>query len=292
MEFKIPFTFSNIDVLKNRSKSFVSLVKNKNSKLDSYLRDIGLKIDPKQYTAICIRNFIFTFAALFVILNILLFAFKIKYFFLLAPLFAIVVSGFIFPNQLNYPKIYTYNKSRNIERNLIPALQDLLVQLNSGVPLFSIMLNIANSDYGYVSTEFRKITNEINSGVPEMIAIEKYAVLNQSSYFKHVLWQISNGMRAGGEMDVVITESIKNLNDEQEIEIQSYGSRLNPLVMFYMIIAVILPSLGITFLIIISSLLGLSGLLIKVILIGVSIFIIVMQILFIGLIKTKRPRLL
>ncbi|MEM3067369.1 MAG: type II secretion system F family protein [Thermoplasmata archaeon] len=292
MDFRIPFTLKSIDVLKNRSKPYVSLVKHKNHKLESYLKDIGLKISSIEYTSICIRNFIFSLVFLFIALTLLFFIFKVKYFYIFGPFLALAVSGFIYINQYNYPRIYSFNKSRNIERNLIPALQDLLVQLNSGVPLFSIMLNIANSDYGHVSTEFRKITNEINSGVPEMVAIEKYAVLNQSPYFKHVLWQISNGMRAGGEMEIVITESIKNLNDEQAIEIQSYGSRLNPLVMFYMIIAVILPSLGITFLIIISSLLSFSGLLVKVILIGASIFIVVMQILFIGLIKTRRPRLI
>ena len=292
MDFKIPFTISNIDVLKNRSKSFGFLIKNKNSKLENYLVDIGLKLNSREYIAICLRNFVFIFSFLLVLFSIVLFILKINYFYLIGPLSSLIISGFIFVNQYNYPKMYSFNKSRNIERNLIPALQDLLVQLDSGVPLFSIMLDIANSDYGHVSSEFRKITNEINSGVPEMTAIEKYAGLNQSSYFKHVLWQISNGMRAGGQIDIVITESIKNLNEEQAIEIQSYGSRLNPLVMFYMIIAVILPSLGITFLIIISSLLGLSGLFIKIILIGVSVFIVIIQIMFIGMIKTRRPRLL
>ena len=76
-----------------------------------------------------------------------------------------------------------------------------------------------------------------------------------SKYFKRVLWQVSNGMRAGSDMGIVIRQGIRSLGEEQAIQIQSYGAKLNPLIMFYMLMAVIMPALGITFLIIISSLL-------------------------------------
>jgi hypothetical protein len=60
MKFKIPFTVSDIEILKRRSKNFTRYVKHKKTKtkLDNYLEDSGGKIDRLQYLAICYRGFL------------------------------------------------------------------------------------------------------------------------------------------------------------------------------------------------------------------------------------------
>jgi archaeal flagellar protein FlaJ len=93
-------------------------------------------------------------------------------------------------------------------------------------------------------------------------------------------------------MSLVIHEEIKSLSEEQAIQIQSYGSKLNPLIVFYMLIAVVLPSLGITFLIIISSLLSVDSMMLKLFFIVAFIFVVFIQIMFLGIIKSRRPSLL
>lgn len=292
MKFKIPFTFSDIEILKRRSKYFLRFAGKKEGKLDNYLKNSGENIDKRHYLAICYRNFLFALLIFCVIFTSVFGLLKMHFFYFYGLGLALLVSGFLLFNQINYPRIFSLNKTRNIEKNLISALQDTMVQLNSGVPLFRILVNISNSDYGQVSEEFKKITREINSGMPQIEAIEKYGKLNTSQYFRRVLWQISNGMRAGSDMGIVIEEEIKNLGREQAIQIQSYGSKLNPMIMFYMIIAVILPALGITFLIIISSMLNLSANMMKLLLITIFVFIIFIQIMFMGIIKSRRPSLL
>jgi hypothetical protein len=99
-------------------------------------------------------------------------------------------------------------------------------------------------------------------------------------------------MRAGSDMAMVIKDGVDNLAKEQAIQIQAYGSKLNPLIMFYMLLTVIIPALGITFFTIIASMLGLSGNLVKLIFIGIFFFVMIMQILFLGMIRTRRPSLL
>lgn len=292
MRFQIPLTLSDLEILKRRSKGFIFLSKQKKVKLDEYLAACGVNINGAQYMAICYKKFLINLLILTTILTTIFGFLSMKWFYFYGLGLSILISGFIFINQTNYPKIFALNKTRAIEKNLIPALQDILVQLNSGVPLFRILMNISQSDYGEVSEEIKRITKEINSGMPEIEAIENYAKINTSLYFRRVLWQISNGMRSGSDMAVVIKESIKDLNEEQSIQIQSYGSKLNPLIMFYMIIAVILPALGITFLIIISSFLNLSGDMVRLFFLTVFAFIIFIQIMFLGLIKSRRPSLL
>lgn len=292
MEFKIPFTISNVEALKRKAKRFERLTGHRKLKLSEYLQGIGVDMTARQYLAVCYRRFLFNILIFSVILTSILGIFKISNFFTFGIGTAIAVSFFIYFNQRNYPRIFVLNKKRNIEKNLIPVLQDMMVQLNSGVSIYEILANIATSDYGEVSAEFKKITKEMNSGISQIEAIEKYAKLNTSEYFRRVLWQLSNGMRSGSDMAIVIREGIKNLSEEQTIQIQSYGSKLNPLIMFYMLIAVVLPSLGITFLIIISSLLNVNEIILKLIFVLVFVVVVFMQVMFLGLIKSRRPSLL
>ena len=168
----------------------------------------------------------------------------------------------------------------------------MLIQLNSGIPLFSIMVNISSSDYGELSLEFKKIVKRINSGEPETDVLDSIGEKNSSVFFRRMLWQISNGMRAGSNMNVVIKESISTLSEEQLIQIQNYGNQLNPLVVFYMLISVIIPSLSITFLTILSSMLKIDTKMTTLLFIGIFVSIVLIQIMFIGVIKSKRPSLL
>jgi len=292
MKFKIPFTFSPTEVLKKRSKEFIKFTGTKKSKLNRYLENAGEDINKRQYLAICYRTFSINFTIFFILSSLTLGILKAGNFLLLSLGITILIAGFIFVNQINYPKIFAGYKSKNIEKNLISVLQDMMVQLNSGVPIFQIMVNISHSNYGLASEEFKKIVGEINSGIPQINAIEKYARINTSEYFQRILRQISNGMRAGGDIGIVIKEAIKILTEEQTIQIQNYGSQLNPLIMFYMLIAVILPSLGITFLIIISSIIGASEGVVKLMFFSIFGGVVFMQMMFLGLIKSKRPSLL
>jgi len=292
MRFNIPFTFSSPDILKKKTKSFANIFRSRKGKLDSYLTNLDVNLTSGEYLGICLRTFLISFIIFLVISSSALELLKVKYFYLYSLLVAFVFAGFIFINQTSYPRIYNLKKTRDVERNLIPALQDMLVQLESGVPVFQIIANISISNYGFVSYEFKKAVNEINSGISQIDALESLIKRNSSTYFKRILWQLSNGLRSGSDMSIVLKDIIDNLNKEQAIQIQSYGSKLNPLIMFYMLITVILPSLGITFLTIISSMLNLSSFLVEMMFVTVFVFVILMQIMFLGLIKTRRPSLL
>lgn len=292
MKFRVPLTFSDVEILKRRSKAFMKFAGPKKRKIDDYLKASDVDLEGRQYLAICFRQFFLSMLSFSVIFTSILGLINVKLFYVFGLGIAFLLSGFILFNQINYPKVFSMGKQRGIERNLIPVLQDMMVQLNSGVPIFRIMVNIADSDYGEVSQEFKKIVKEINSGISQIDAIEIHAKLNTSKYFRRVLWQISNGMRSGSDMSIVIEEGINALNEEQTIQIQGYGSKLNPLIMFYMLIAIVLPSLGITFLIIISSLVGIEGNILQIIFITIFFFVVFMQIMFLGMIKSKRPSLL
>lgn len=293
MPFHIPFTFSEIPKLKTRSKRFLSLIKHKkDSTLSKNLASSGIGITREEYLAIVLRNFTIIFIYLLIIFTTALWLFNVTFFYLLGFALALIFGAFIFFSQIVYPRIYITRKQRRIEKNLLPALEDISIQLNSGIPLFSIMVNIAYSDYGDLSKEFKEAVKKISAGEPQTEVLEEIGQNNPSILFRRVLWQISNGMKAGSDMAIVIKDGIRALNEEQMIQIQNYGNKLNPLIMFYMLTSIIIPALSVTFLTILSSMLGLQKNVTIMIFLGLFVVVIFIQIMFIGLIKSKRPSLL
>lgn len=293
MKFRIPFAGSNIERLKRVSKNSIKKVKySKDSKIEHYLKTSGAPVTREEYIGICKKSLIIMFFVLLVLSMSVLAFFRVPYFYLFSIGFSFLFTGFILFSQRAYPRVYATKRQRDIEKNLIPALEDILIQLTSGIPLFSIMVNISDSDYGELSVEFGKIVKRINAGESEIDVIDDIGEKNPSLYFKRTLWQISNGLRAGSDMAVVIRNNIESLNEEQMIQIQNYGNKLNPLIMFYMLISVIAPALSVTFLTILASMISLPENATMGLFFGLFILVVLMQIMFLGIIKSRRPSLL
>jgi len=293
MKFQIPFTISELEKLKKKSKFLMNFIKyKKKSSLTQTLRNSGVNITREEYMAVTRRSFFIIFASLLIFSIIALFLFNVKNFILLGLGVSLAFSLFAFLSQQMYPRMYVSRKQQDIERNLIPALEDMLIQLNSGIPLFSILVNISSSNYGELSGEFKKAVKRISSGEPEIEVFDDLGNKNPSIFFRRVLWQLSNGMRAGSDMDIIIKDSLKSLNEEQLIQIQNYGNKLNPLIIFYMLISVIIPALSITFLTIISSMVNLQKDLTIMLFLGLFAGVVFIQIMFLGIIRSQRPNLI
>lgn len=206
----------------------------------------------------------------------------------LSPILFIVF--FIFPYMyVNfYPALVANRKVGEIEKNLLFSLRHLLIEVRSGVPLFDAMVGVSEG-YGKASEEFSKIVRDINSGKKQEIALNEAAERNQSLFFRRALWQMVNALKGGSDVAKAIEAITDNLADRQVDQIKRYGQELNPWTMMYMIVAVIIPSLGITFLIILTSFTGLEvpTIIFPTIVFGLALF----QFFFMGFIKNKRPSL-
>lgn len=289
----VPLSFLPPSILRRFSRFFYFVggkVAPKIPDLKISLEQWGMKVKPSEYVSMCFTASIFNF----IILSIL--------FFFLLPLFdanpfigilvALLLFLFGFIQQLMYPKLKASKRVRDLERNLIPALQNLVIQLESGVPLFNAIATISDSNYGEVSHQFKLAVRRINAGRQQINVLEDLARDNPSLHFRRTLWQISNGLKTGSNMSSVIRLSIDNLSEEQLIQIQKYGSQLNPLAMFYMMVAVIIPSLGVTFVLVLTSFTNLSSDITKMIFWGLFAVTFFFQLMFIGVLKARRPNLI
>jgi flagellar protein FlaJ len=189
-----------------------------------------------------------------------------------------------------YPKLILRKRVANIERNLLYAIRHVYVQVKAGVSLFETFMSISTGSYGAISDEFRTVVNEVNAGKPIEKALEELTLKNPSVFFRRVIWQLSNGIKAGSDISVVMKSVIDNISAEQRIAIRKYGSKLNPLTLVYMMVAVIMPAMGITFMIVLSTFSGLS--ISETMFWMILAFLILFQFMFLGIIKSKRPNLL
>lgn len=292
MAFKIPFSLLPPKVLYRFSHhylGFAQKVQRNYPNIDVYLNQAEAKMTSMEYISLCLVSLtIFAIVIFSLCLTTLMFGASLYIPFLLAFIFTF----FVFLQQMAYPKLASMRRVKEIDKNLLPALQDMLVQLNSGIPLFNIIANVARGSYGAISVEFKNAIQEINAGRNQIDALEDIAVRNPSVLFRRTLWQLVNGMKEGADIASLVKEVMRAVGDEQLTQIQRYGGQLSPLALFYMLIAIIAPSLGVTFIIVLSSFVALSPIVTKTLFFGLLGFTILFQVLFLGMIKTRRPALL
>ncbi|MEM4397894.1 MAG: hypothetical protein QW757_04700, partial [Candidatus Woesearchaeota archaeon] len=94
-------------------------------------------------------------------------------------------------------------------------------------------------------------------------------------------------LRTGSDVASPINTVVETLIKEQKIAVNEYARKLNPLAMFYMMIAIIMPSLGITMLTIVALFLGIK--LELTILLTIAFLIGFIQFMFVAMINSIRP---
>ncbi|MDD5148593.1 MAG: type II secretion system F family protein [Candidatus ainarchaeum sp.] len=261
--------------------------------LELSLEQAEIAIPAREYFGMMLFLAIFYFAWLGTLLSIVL-SKVLQNYLLLGFTIGAVVGLSVFIQFSVYPTMLIRKRQRELEKNLVFSMRTMLIEIKSGVSLFDAMSMVAKSNYGELSRQFSKVVDEINTGSMYDEALQKLATKNPSPYFRKAIWQIVNGMKAGGDVSDIIKETVKSVSRDQRIAITKYSSQLRFLTLMYMMIGVIMPALGLTFLIVISTLLGsMSN-----VEIGEPVYwvmlaaIVIMQFMYVGIIKSRRPTII
>ena len=252
------------------------------------LAQAGMNYTPAGYVFSALVTAIYITAALLLIIYILI---KDQpQAILITILLAIALYGVSFLYAMNYPQVKMHSRAKKMEQELVFAGRHMLIELKSGIPLFDAMLGITR-DYGEVSAEFNKVVEKITLGVPMGAALHEIAEENPSQYFKRVVLQVANSIASGSDVATALEASLDQVSNEQTLELKAYGQKLNPIVMFFMIFGIILPSLGVAFLIIMVSFLGGSAVSFgPSTLFWILLAIGLLQFLFLTMVESSRPK--
>ncbi len=164
----------------------------------------------------------------------------------------------IFSFYMIYPGILLKKIGQETDNDLIFALRELALQIESGVTLYEGMMNIAGENYGYVSRAFATVVREINTGVTEKKALQRMALRSESEYLKKIVWQILTAIESGAPLASTLRSVVDGLMVERYRMVKEYSSGLNFLILMYMLIAAAIPSIGMTFMILLSTFSGLG----------------------------------
>ncbi len=250
----------------------------------------GFNLDEREYIGITIFTSLFAFALVFLSTAVLLLPMGFEK----ALSISFPVSTFIFLMTFfylkHYPRLVVHKKIVDVEKNLLFALKHMYVHAKAGVPLFDTLVAVSSANYGSVSREIAVAVKKINSGSSIESVLEELSLKTPSLYFRRAVWQISNGIKAGSDVSSILKSIIDNISSEQKIAIRRYGSQLNPLTLVYMMVAVIIPSMGITFMMVLSSFSGASFS--EFSFLGILVFLVIFQFMLLGLIKSRRPNII
>lgn len=179
-------------------------------------------------------------------------------------------------------------RGKNIDRDVLFAGRFLLIKLNSGKPLINA-ISESSQGFGDTTEYFRSIMRKIEMGTPLEEAIEEGSEYCPSKHLKKILFQISNALKIGIDVSDFLESILDEIAEEQLLEIVKYGKKLSSLTMFYMLAAIIVPSLGMTMLTIVISMMSIDmsmGIFLVII-----FFLFIIQFIFITLFKAARPNM-
>lgn len=177
-------------------------------------------------------------------------------------------------------------REQMIDRDLLFAGQYMLVKLQSGLPLFNTLIH-ASKERNETGRFFRTIVQDINTGTPIEVALAKGRDTCPSRNLKKILTEIVTSLKTGADVTDVLRNSLIEITRELMLEVRAYGKKLNSIMMFYMIMGTVLPSIGISLMLILLSFLGVQFN--TSLLIVVGGVLVIMQGFFVAIINSARP---
>lgn len=204
---------------------------------------------------------------------------------LLVPIY-LVLFVLLFQYSLLNLKVKIRRREIEIDKEVLFVGRYLLVKLYSGRPLLNALIETANSR-GIAAKYIKEIVDDIDTGNTIEEALNHAMIYSPSEKLRKVLFHINNALQLGIDVTKPLESVLEEITKEEEIEIKKYGKKLNTLVIFYMVAAVIFPSLGVSLFIVISSIINFQISL--TVLLVVTFFIVVFQFIFIALFKSIRP---
>lgn len=266
------------------SIAFFQIIARKLPNLKHNLKKSGINYKPEEFIRRTFLSAFYMTTGLVVFLVLILAKFGVLN--SVMAIFIPIIFFILFSYMLKLPEVRILRKEKEISKELVFAGRHLIIELESGVPLYNAFINISKN-YPAVGIYFKEIVNKVNLGTSMEDALAEAVEYTPSSNFRRLLWQIINSMMTGSEVSESLSAVLEQISREQIIEVNKYGKKLNPFAMFYMIIAVIMPTLGVTMLVILSSFINFElSLSIFMVMAGFSAFI---QFMFLSMIKFSRP---
>ncbi len=269
----------------NAFQMFITTTAARHKNLETALREQGVKESmydfvKKMFIYSALLAIVITFVVSYVMIKVNV-----------TPILGIVIGIAIFYAFFNkfiqYPIDRSKNVGKEVEKDIVFAVRDIVIGMRSGMPLFNAMTAVSTG-YGAASREFAKVVELVQLGMPIEQAIDETSVKSNSKTFKRIMLQASVSIKSGADLVGAMQGVLDEVGQERVIELRRYGQRLNALAMFYMLFGVIFPSMGIAVMAILTTFINIFTVDQTTLIMGlVGIFF--LQLIFTNIMRSSRP---
>lgn len=201
-------------------------------------------------------------------------------------LMVVIVPVIYFFYFINYPKLRAAKRRAKIDEKVVFAIREVMIKVGSGVPVFNALLDVSNGDYGVVSDEFKVAVEEIQSGLSQEEALTRLGRRVPSQSLRRAIDIIVNAIKSGSDIHGTLSLINEMLVKKQQSDMKAYAAELTPLSMMYMLISVVVPSLGMSVFIILGSITHFN---VVFIIYLVPPFLLIFEVFFMGMVGSRRP---
>ena len=271
--------------MKKLIKVLASAITQKSPKFRTRVYAAHIPITPQEYME---KSLIFAFMGAIVFTLFFLFIF-VRTNLLLIIFFPVVFIALLFVFIMF--RVYALQghiikRRKLIDSEILFATRYLLVKVESGVPMFNAISDVAQSS-NIGGKFFREIITDVELGTPLEEALENAKENTPSEKFRKLLRNILSTIQSGTDVTRSMKNISKQITDDQFNEIKVYEKKLNSLSLFYLILAVVFPSLGMTMFLLIAGFFSLSVTSLHTF--AFLFVLILLQFFFLSLFKQARP---
>lgn len=247
------------------------------------LRKAHIKSTPETFIKKILQQSLTVALAFFIFAFFMLSVFRISLWFVLP----ITLVAFILVSVLlvHSPKQYIVKRQRDLDKEVLFAGRYLLVKIHSGRPLLNALIDGSKS-YGVAGGYFKEIVDDITLGTPIEKAIDNAIKYSPSEKFRKILFHMYNAIKIGVDVSSSLESALDEIAQEQLVEIQRYGKKLNSLALFYMLLAVVMPSLGMAMFVVVGTFMNIQ--LSTNTFAFVLVILVVLQFVFISIFRATR----
>jgi len=184
------------------------------------------------------------------------------------------------------PRLAAAAIASDIDREVLFAGRFLLIKLNSGTPLVNALFEASCSE-GVAKRYFAEIVRDIELGTPLEESIERAMRASPSKHWRKILFQIHNALKLGIDVTNSLETVLEDISNDYLIQIQRYGKKLSTMTLFFLLFAVVFPSLLMTIFVILLSLSGVA--MTMGFFVAVLVVVAFIQVVFLQMFRSIRP---
>ncbi|MFP4524628.1 MAG: type II secretion system F family protein [Candidatus Woesearchaeota archaeon] len=205
----------------------------------------------------------------------------------LIPVAAFLLSSIIvFTFFIHHPRLNAVRAGREVETEIVSAVRFLILELKSERSLYHALAS-TSKNFALIGIYLDEIIAKVEMGKTLEEALHEAVEMTPSDHLRNVYWQLLNSLQTGADITSSLRVLLDDVVEEQKIRIQEYGRELNAISLFYMMTAIIIPTVGFT---IITALLTFAGISFGLgVLITVWLLLAAIQYGFLMLSSNRRP---